>query len=70
MKEISIGTEQIELGKFLKFGGLAQSGGQAKQWIEQGMISVNGVAETRRRKKLVPGDTVSCEGQETLKVIP
>jgi len=69
MKEISIGTETIELGKFLKFGGLAQSGGQAKMWIEEGRVSVNGETETRRRKKLAPGDTVTCKGQ-TRKVIP
>ena len=69
MKEISIGTENIELGKFLKFSGLAQSGGQAKQWIEEGLVTVNGQAENRRRKKLVPGDTVACK-EQTLKVIP
>ena len=69
MKEISIGTENIELGKFLKYGGLAQSGGQAKMWIEQGLVTVNGQPETRRRKKLVPGDTVTCEGK-SMKVIP
>lgn len=68
MKEISIGSETIELGKFLKFSGLAQSGGQAKMWIEQGLISVNGQRETRRRKKLTPGDAIEYEGQ-TLKVI-
>lgn len=69
MKEISIGTEIIELGKFLKFSGLAPSGGQAKMWIEQGLIQVNGQKETRRRKKLTPGDTVTYEGQ-TVRVAP
>lgn len=69
MKEIAIGSETIELGKFLKFSGIVQSGGQAKMWIEQGLVSVNGQPETRRRKKLVPGDTVACEGQ-TMRVAP
>ena len=69
MKEIAIGSEMIELGKFLKFSGIAQSGGQAKMWIEQGLVSVNGQPETRRRKKLVPGDTVAYEGQ-TMRVAP
>ena len=69
MKEISIGTENIELGKLLKFSGVAQSGGQAKQWIEQGLVSLNGQSETRRRKKIVPGDVIEYDGQ-TLKVIP
>jgi ribosome-associated protein len=69
MKEISIGTENIELGKFLKYGGAAQSGGQAKQWIEGGRVAVNGNIETRRHMKLMPGDVVTCAGRE-YKVIP
>lgn len=69
MKEVSIGTPYIELGKFLKFGGAAQSGGQAKQWIEQELVSVNGERETRRHKKIVPGDIVGCPGGE-MKVMP
>jgi ribosome-associated protein len=69
MKEISIGSEQIELGKFLKFSGIAQTGGTAKRWIEEGAVLVNGQPETRRRKKLVPGDTVVCGGQ-SVKVAP
>lgn len=69
MKEIAIGTENIELGKFLKYSGAVQSGGQAKQWIEGGRIAVNGNIETRRHKKLVPGDVVRCDGRE-YRVIP
>jgi ribosome-associated protein len=53
----------IELCQFLKFGGLAGSGGEAKQFITEGKVLVNGVEETRKRKKLVPGDTVTHDGQ-------
>jgi len=53
----------IELCQFLKFGGLASSGGEAKQSIADGKVLVNGVEETRKRKKLGPGDTVTVDGQ-------
>jgi len=57
----------IELCQFLKFGGLAGSGGEAKQRIADGHVLVNGTVETRKRKKLAPGDTVTLDG-ETLVV--
>jgi ribosome-associated protein len=53
----------IELCQFLKFGGLAGSGGEAKQFIAEGKVLVNGIEETRKRKKLMPGDTVNLDGQ-------
>jgi ribosome-associated protein len=53
----------IELCQFLKFGGLAGSGGEAKQRIATGMVAVNGAVETRKRRKLAPGDTVALDGQ-------
>ena len=53
----------IELCRFLKFGGLAGSGGEAKQSIVDGKVLVNGVEETRKRKKLGSGDTVTVDGQ-------
>jgi ribosome-associated protein len=57
----------IELCQFLKFGGLAGSGGEAKQRIADGHVLVNGTLETRKRKKLTPGDHVTLDG-ETLVV--
>lgn len=53
----------IELCQLLKFGGLAGSGGEAKQRIADGEVLVNGTLETRKRKKLAPGDTVTLDGQ-------
>jgi ribosome-associated protein len=53
----------IELCQFLKFAGLAGSGGEAKQAIADGKVLVNGIDETRKRKKLMPGDTVNFDGQ-------
>ena len=58
-----ISTEFIRLEQFLKFCGVADTGGTAKQMIQAGMVSVNGETETRRGRKLVPGDIVKAEGK-------
>lgn len=62
-KVIAITESPIELCQFLKFGGLAGSGGQAKQAIGEGLVLLNGVVETRKRKKLAAGDKVTLAGQ-------
>lgn len=48
------------LDQFLKLVGIAGTGGQAKILIQSGEIRLNGVTETRRRKKLVRGDRVEA----------
>ena len=53
----------IELAQFLKFGGLAATGGEAKSVISAGQVQLNGVVETQRGKKLCAGDKVTCGGQ-------
>ena len=54
--------EAFRLDQFLKFRGIADSGGQAKLLIQSGEVQVNGQLETRRRRKLVVGDVVTVEG--------
>ena len=51
-------TEFVELYKILKFEGLSESGGNAKQAIANGLVSVNGEVETRKRKKIRAGDQI------------
>ncbi len=51
-------SEFVELYKILKFEGLAESGGDAKQAIADGLVSVNGEVETRKRKKIRAGDQI------------
>jgi len=58
------GHEFIELNKLLKIMQLVGSGGEAKQFIDEGLVQVNGQVETQRRKKLRPGDKVMFEGTE------
>ena len=52
----------IKLDQFLKWQGIAQTGGEAKIIIQQGMVEVNGEAEVRRGRKLVTGDRVTVAG--------
>jgi len=58
MKEIEITKEPVELYKILKFEGIVASGGEAKAVIDDGQVLVNGEVETRKRKKIVSGDTI------------
>ena len=51
----------MKLDQFLKWRSLVESGGQAKHLINSGLVSVNGLTETRRGRKLVDGDLV-CFG--------
>lgn len=53
----------IELCQFLKFGGLTGTGGEAKQVISQGLVTLNGAVETQKRKKLLLGDQVTYDGK-------
>ena len=55
-------SEYIKLDQFLKWQGIAQTGGEAKIIIKQGVVEVNGEAEIRRGRKLVTGDRVTVDG--------
>ena len=62
MRDVEIRREPVELYKLLKFEGMASSGGQAKMVIADGLVTVNGETETRKRRKIVSGDIVSFAG--------
>lgn len=53
----------IKLDQFLKWAGVAQTGGEAKLLIQSGEVIVNGTIETRRGRKLAKGDRVVVMGQ-------
>ena len=53
----------IQLDQFMKYVGMVGTGGQAKIVIQGGEVQVNGAVETRRKKKLRPGDKVTFRGQ-------
>ena len=50
--------EFIELIKLLKVLRIAESGGQAKMFVDEGEVLHNGEPESRKRAKLRKGDTV------------
>jgi ribosome-associated protein len=69
MKQIAIHTDYITLGQFLKLADCISTGGQAKFFVQEVKIEVNGQAENRRGRKLVPRDVVSVEGFGQFEVI-
>lgn len=63
MEKILIHTPFIKLDALLKFAGLCETGGMAKEVVQQGLVLYNGEVCTMRGKKCVPGDIISFEGQ-------
>ena len=60
---VFIKEEPIELHQLLKFSGLASTGGEAKAAISVGEVSLNGVVETRKAKKIFAGDKVTWKNR-------
>lgn len=61
---IRIYTEYVTLGQLLKMTDWIDSGGQAKEAVLRLKILVNGEAESRRGRKLYPGDMIDIEGKQ------
>jgi len=53
----------IELCNLLKIKWLIPTGGRAKLIIRSGAVKVNGIVETRNKKKIRPGDAVEYDGK-------
>ncbi|MGE5553844.1 MAG: RNA-binding S4 domain-containing protein [Betaproteobacteria bacterium] len=64
MKRVVIHTPHIELDQFLKWAGMTGTGGGAKELVAAGKVRVNGELETRRGRKLYPGDVVEAGGEQ------
>jgi ribosome-associated protein len=56
--DVPITDDVIRLGQFLKLAGLADSGAQARELLEDGAVTVNGQDEARRGRQLRRGDVV------------
>ena len=61
-RTVKLSRIPVELHKILKFENLAVSGGEAKHMIAEGRVTVNGKIETRKQKKIYPGDVIEIEG--------
>lgn len=62
--EFELEGEFIELYKLLKVLGLSENGAQAKFFIGEGLVEVNGEQELRKRKKIIKGDQIIFEEQK------
>ena len=69
MTEVEIHTDTIQLDQFLKLAGAVPSGGMGKELIAAGAIIRNGAVETARRRKLLVGDVITIEGEDTYCVV-
>lgn len=63
MKEIKIYTEYVTLGQFLKLADIIQTGGEAKFFLSENQIIINGEEDNRRGRKLREGDVVEVLGK-------
>jgi ribosome-associated protein len=68
MREIEVREGAIRLGQLLKVAGLADSGGEAKAMLAEGVVTVNGEPEARRGRQLQVGDVIAVDGQEPIRV--
>jgi ribosome-associated protein len=62
LMSFTISTDYIKLDSFLKLINIVGSGGEAKIIIAEGQVKVNDETETRRGRKLYPGDRVDLGG--------
>ena len=69
MTDVEIHTDTIQLDQFLKLAGAVPSGGIVKELIAAEAILRNEEIETARRRKLVVGDVVTIEGEDTYCVV-
>ena len=61
--KIKEGEDYITLNILLKITNIISTGGQAKWYLQENEVLVNGVLENRRGRKLYPGDVIEVEGQ-------
>ena len=62
--EIIIKTEYITLGQFLKLADIIESGGEAKMFLAENEVQIDGVIDQRRGRKLRGGEVIEILGQK------
>jgi ribosome-associated protein len=68
MIEFKLKGDFIALCDLLKTEGIAESGGQGKAMVAEGIVTVDGEVELRKTAKIRAGQLVECLGQQ-IKVI-
>lgn len=64
VENVTLTTEFIKLDQLLKFANAAESGGMAKEMIQDGIVLVNDEVCTMRGKKIRPGDNVLVDFED------
>ena len=62
--EIVINTDYITLGQFLKLADIIQSGGEAKSFLAENEVEIDGISDNRRGRKLRGGEIIKILGQK------
>ena len=62
--EIVINTDYITLGQFLKLADIIQSGGEAKSFLAENEVEIDGITDNRRGRKLRGGEIIEILGQK------
>lgn len=63
MEQIRIKDEFIKLGQAMKLAGAVDEGFEANAAVQEGLVQVNGETDTRRGRKLYPGDTFTYQSK-------
>lgn len=66
--EIKLTKEFIKLDALLKVAGVADSGGEAKHMVLEGLVRVNGEPATQRGKKIRQGDVVEVATEPATRI--
>lgn len=68
--EFRLRDEHVRLCDLLKLAGVADSGGQGKQLVAAGAVSVDGQTESRKTAKIRAGQRVECQGVRIVVLTP
>jgi ribosome-associated protein len=69
VRDVEVTGEVINLQQLLQLAGVVDTGGEAKNLIATLAVAVNGEPESRRGRKLRPGDVVEVTDGESLRVV-
>ena len=69
MVEFELKGEYIALCDLLKTEGIAESGGQGKAFVADGIVTVDGEVELRKTAKIRAGQIIECMGQQVKVVV-
>jgi ribosome-associated protein len=68
VREVEVRDDGIRLGQLLKLAGVVDQGSDVRALLEQGVVTVGGVPETRRGRQLRKGDVVAV-GEEQIRLV-